>query len=490
MAVTPGWCRCHPWQHPVDELRTVHTGQAPDFGRCEFARICRPPIPPTVAINRYRKTVEGTQFGRYQLLERLGRGGMGEVWRAHDTTIDRVVAIKMLLPGVAEDPEFEKRFRREARAAARLDDPHVVPIHDVGEIDGRLYVTMQLINGVDLQTMLNDGPLDPPRAIHIVEQIASALHSAHQTGLVHRDVKPSNILVTPKDFAYLIDFGIARASGDTQLTSANATIGTWAYMAPERFQTGNADPSGDVYALACVLYQCLTGQLPFPGDTPEQLLHGHLVTPPPQPSGKRATISTAMDQVIATGLAKQPSGRYASTVEMATAARHAITEPVRQPYPAPHVNPSSTTYITPNPVPPVTPEPAPHFTPEAAPHFTPEPAPHFTTDPTLARPRPPGYPPPAAAHPPSPYSTPAGYGAPGYAFGAPTRKWNKLAFASLIVSPFFFLGAIPAIVLGIVALKQIKRSGQKGRGIAIAGVAIGALWLVVYAIALVWSAIR
>jgi serine/threonine protein kinase len=136
----------------------------------------------------YREPVEGTPFGRYQLIELLGRGGMGEVWRAHDTDIDRTVALKMLLPHFAKDPEFEKRFRREARAAARLDDPHVVPIHDVGEIDGRLYVTMRLINGVDLQTMLNSGPMDGQRAVHIVEQIASALSSAHQAGLVHRDV--------------------------------------------------------------------------------------------------------------------------------------------------------------------------------------------------------------------------------------------------------------------------------------------------------------
>jgi serine/threonine protein kinase len=197
--------------------------------------------------------VEGTPFGRYQLIELLGRGGMGEVWRAHDTAIDRTVAPKMLLPHFAQDPEYDKRFRREAHAAARLNDPHVVPIYDVGEIDGRLYVTMRLINGVDLQTLLDSGPLEPARAVHIIEQIASALHSAHQAGLVHRDVKPSNILLTHNDFAYLIDFGIARATGDTALTSANTTIGTWAYMAPERFNTGQSAPSSDIYALACWL---------------------------------------------------------------------------------------------------------------------------------------------------------------------------------------------------------------------------------------------
>ncbi len=126
---------------------------------------------------------QGTPFGRYQLIELLGRGGMGEVWRAHDTAIDRVVALKMLLPHYAKDPDFEQRFRREARAAARLDDPHVVPIYDVGEIDDRLYVTMRLINGVDLQTLIDEGPLEPKRAVAIIDQIAAALHSAHQVGL-------------------------------------------------------------------------------------------------------------------------------------------------------------------------------------------------------------------------------------------------------------------------------------------------------------------
>jgi serine/threonine protein kinase len=275
--------------------------------------------------------VDGTPFGRYQLIELLGRGGMGEVWRAHDTTIDRVVALKMLLPHYAQDPDFDKRFRREARAAARLDDPHVVPIYDVGEIDGRLYVTMRLINGVDLQTLLNTGPLEPRRAVHIIEQVASALNSAHQAGLVHRDVKPSNILLAHNDFAYLIDFGIARATGDTALTSANTTIGTWAYMAPERFNTGQSAASSDIYALACVLYQCLTGKLPYPGDTLEQVAVSHMVMPPPRPSAERNTIPQAMDQVIATGLAKQPTDRYRTTVEMAAAARQAITQPVSRP---------------------------------------------------------------------------------------------------------------------------------------------------------------
>ncbi|WP_232004711.1 serine/threonine-protein kinase [Mycobacterium sp. ACS1612] len=260
---------------------------------------------------------------------------MGEVWKAYDTTIDRVVALKMLLPHFAKDPDFDRRFRREARIAARLDDPHVVPIHDVGEIDGRLYVTMRLVDGADLDTLLKSGPLPPARAVNIIEQIAGALHSAHRAGLVHRDVKPSNILLADNDFAYLIDFGIARAADDTKLTSEGSTIGTWAYMAPERFRTGDIEPSSDIYALACVLYQCLTGETPFPGSTLEQVAVGHMVAPPPRPSQTSNTVPPGLDRVIETGLAKQTTDRYPTAIEMAAAARQAITEPTDQSHAAP-----------------------------------------------------------------------------------------------------------------------------------------------------------
>ena len=272
--------------------------------------------------------MEGTPFGRYRLLELLGRGGMGEVWRAYDTAIDRVVALKVLPANFDNDPVFQERFRREAHAAAQLSEPHVVPIHDFGEIEGRLYVTMRLIDGRDLQSVLAAGPLPPERAVRIIEQVAQALHAAHRVGLVHRDVKPSNILIDANDFAYLIDFGIARAAGETGLTSAGATIGTWTYMAPERFQGGVADARADIYALACVLHESLTGSPPFAGDTLERVAVAHMTQPPPRPSALHRGVSARMDDVIATGMAKDPDQRYATTVELADAANEAITTPV------------------------------------------------------------------------------------------------------------------------------------------------------------------
>ena len=223
-------------------------------------------------------------FGHYELRELLGRGGMGQVFRAYDAATDRIVALKVLPPLMAEDNEFQQRFRREARIAASLNDPHVVPIHSYGEIDGRLYVDMRLIEGRDLEHYMAEhgGRLSPDRAVAVVEQVAAALDSAREVGLIHRDVKPSNILVTTaRDFVYLIDFGIARAAADTALTRDGHTMGTVAYMAPERFR-GTTDHRADVYALACVLYECLTGQRPFPGDSFEQQINAHLSTPVPR----------------------------------------------------------------------------------------------------------------------------------------------------------------------------------------------------------------
>jgi serine/threonine protein kinase len=282
------------------------------------------------------------------------------VWKAFDTAMNRMVALKVLPANLADDAQYQARFRREAQAAASLDEPHIVPIHDFGEIDGRLYVTMRLIDGKTIDELVANGPLAPPRAVSIVEQIAAALSAAHRIGLVHRDVKPSNILVTEDDFAYLIDFGIARAAEATKLTSTGATIGTLAYMAPERFTSDRTDARADIYALTCVLHECLTGSQPFPGDSLERQITNHLTMPPPRPSTMQPGISPQMDQVIATGMAKNPDHRYATTKDLAVAARAALTAPIPHAPPAPFTSPPpAPSWSAPVPYPDTGPSPAP-----------------------------------------------------------------------------------------------------------------------------------
>ena len=291
-------------------------------------------------------------------------------------------------PNFADDQDYQERFRREAKAAAGLDEPHVVPIHDFGEIDGRLYVTMRLIKGSDLQHLLDDGPLPPSRAVKVIEQIASALQAAHEVGLVHRDVKPSNILVAKDDFAYLIDFGIARAAGETGLTNTGAVIGTWAYMAPERLNIGHADARTDVYALACVLHESLTGQRPYPGDSLESQITAHLTAPPPRPSIIRREVPAAFDAVIAKGMAKTPDHRYATTVELAEHARAAISAPVPPPVHEPAERPVPPQWLAGAPPPWVGAPPPTPPRPMAAPHYRSQPAPR---PPAPLAPQPPTY---------------------------------------------------------------------------------------------------
>ncbi|USX54733.1 serine/threonine-protein kinase [Lentzea sp. HUAS12] len=266
-------------------------------------------------------------FGPYRIEELLGRGGMGEVHRAYDTTHDRIVALKRLSPGYHDDEDYRARFRREARIVARLREPHVIPIHAYGEIDDRLYLDMRLVEGSDLSDLINGRTLDPARAVRIVEQVASALDAAHADGLVHRDVKPSNILVAAGDFVYLVDFGIARSSSPaaTSLTASGSVVGTLDYMAPERFESGPVDGRADVYALACVLFACLAGRRPFTAEGTAAQIWAHMKEEPPKASPLNPSVPPALDGVIAKGMAKSPDDRYASAGEFAQAAAQALT---------------------------------------------------------------------------------------------------------------------------------------------------------------------
>jgi len=304
----------------------------------------------------------GTRFGPYLLRRLLGTGGFGEVYEAEDTVMHRVVALKLLSSSYSHNPAFRERLFREARTAGRLHDPHVVPIHGCGEIDGQLYIDMRLIDGTDLQSTLErDGALGPARSVNIVRQIAAALDAAHAETVIHRDVKPANILLGKDDFACLVDFGLANAATDTKLTSEGTTIGSFAYLAPERLASGEVTPGADIYALACVLHECLTGASPFENRTEiPALVAAHLTSPPPRPSQQRPGIPVGFDEVIARGMAKEPERRYRSAGELGAAAQRALGTPV----------------------------PNPSWTPQAAPPTQPWSPPAPTAAPTVQRPPP------------------------------------------------------------------------------------------------------
>ena len=271
----------------------------------------------------------GTRFGPYQLTRLLGRGGMGEVYEAEDTRKHRIVALKLISHQFSTDATFRARMQREADTAGRLTEPHIVPIHDYGDIDGQFYVEMRMIDGISLRTLLTHyGPLPPARTVAIVSQIAEALDAAHACGITHRDVKPENILITKDDFAYLVDFGIARAATDPGLTQGGFALGTYNYMAPERFTGDEVTYRSDIYALAAVLGECLTGAPPYSADSVERLIAAHLLDPAPQPSRLRpGRVPAALDTVIGKGMAKIPAERYYTAGDLAIAAHDALSSP-------------------------------------------------------------------------------------------------------------------------------------------------------------------
>ncbi|MFI6216535.1 protein kinase [Nocardia brasiliensis] len=266
-----------------------------------------------------------TWFGHYRLDRLLGSGGTGQVWLAYDDTTGRSVALKVLSATYAGEPAYRQRFTREARLAAQVRGPHLASIHAFGEHDGRLYLAMEFIAGVDLAALLQrEGPLPPARAVRIVMQVAQALDDAHRAGLVHRDVKPSNIMLGPDDHVHLIDFGTAYRIDQPALTTSSNVVGTLAYMAPERF-SGAGDARSDQYSLACVLYECLTARRPFGNADAAQSLLAHLMTEPPLAAQWNPAVPAALDAVIARGMAKVPEQRCASAGELAAAAYAAVT---------------------------------------------------------------------------------------------------------------------------------------------------------------------
>jgi tetratricopeptide (TPR) repeat protein len=268
----------------------------------------------------------GTELGGYRIVESLGRGGMSVVYRAEHVRLGRLAALKLLMPGLGES-DFSERFLRESQLAASLDHPNIVPVYDAGEEDGLLYIAMACVEGSDLKSVLEaEGRLPLRRALRIVSQIGSALDAAHARGLVHRDVKPANILVGEGDRAYLSDFGVVKELTGNGTTRTGTFVGTIEYCAPEQIEGRAVDARTDVYALACVLYECLVGEAPFHRDSDVAVLNAHLHHAPPKLVRAAPELPPALDHVIAKALSKSPLDRYATCGEFLTAARAAAAD--------------------------------------------------------------------------------------------------------------------------------------------------------------------
>jgi serine/threonine-protein kinase len=273
----------------------------------------------------------GTEVAGFRIESVLGRGGMSVVYVAEQLRLGRKVALKVLTTELAWDEQFRERFVRESHIAAAIDHPNIIPIYDAGEEDGLLYIAMRFVQGPDLKEVLKRGSLGVGRTIFLIEQLASALDAAHTHALVHRDVKPGNILLEEStDHVYLTDFGVAKQTAARGLTSTGHFLGTVEYAAPEQIEGGPVDARTDVYALGCVLYECLTGTPPFSQSTEHAVLHAHLVDPPPSVGRLRPDLPQAFDGLIATAMAKVPDDRFASCGELANAARNAASGKARR----------------------------------------------------------------------------------------------------------------------------------------------------------------
>ncbi len=268
----------------------------------------------------------GQTFAGYRIESILGRGGMGTVYLATHQRLKRKVALKLLTLELADDPVFRERFIRESQIAASLDHPNVVPIYDADEHDGVLYIAMRYVEGTDLRTLfVEKRRLSSERTSQVVEQVASALDAAHATSLVHRDVKPANILIAePGGKAFLSDFGLAKVATDGRMTRTGSFLGTVDYCAPEQIEGKPLDGRADVYALGCVIFECLTGKPPFTRETDVAAIKAHLQDPPPRVTATRPELPQTVDAVLATALAKSPAERFGSAGALANALRLAF----------------------------------------------------------------------------------------------------------------------------------------------------------------------
>jgi outer membrane biosynthesis protein TonB len=270
----------------------------------------------------------GTRFAGYRITGVIGRGGMSIVYEAEHMQLGRKLALKLLAPALAADESFRERFIRESQIAASLDHPNVVQIYDAGEADGFLYIAMRHVEGTDLRSLLErQAPLGLGQTLYIVEQVASALDAAHERGLVHRDIKPANILLAqPSERVFLTDFGIAKQTSSAALTKTGYFLGTFEYAAPEQLEGKPIDGRTDLYALGCVLYECLSGEAPFKAATEASIIHAHLVEPPPKLTLKRPDLPAGLNAVITRAMAKAKEDRFSTGAELTNAVRAAARD--------------------------------------------------------------------------------------------------------------------------------------------------------------------
>jgi serine/threonine protein kinase len=377
----------------------------------------------------------GDEFAGYRLEEMIGHGGMSIVYRARHLTLERSVALKLLAPDLSDDPSFQERFIRESRLAAGLDHPNVIPIYEAGEDDGVFYIAMRYVPGSNLKALLQrNGPLDPAQTISVIGQIASALNAAHEMGLVHRDVKPANVLIVEgagadgSHHVYLSDFGIAKQQA-SNVTRTGMFIGTAEYASPEQIEGKELDGRSDVYSLGCVLYQCLTGNPAYEKDSEVALIYAHLLEPPPSTRAVRPELSPAIDDVVAKALAKKPEDRFATARDLAVAVREALSQG------------SSS-------VPAAAPEIVAAAAPAVAPPAVAAPAVAASAVAQEVTPPPPGPPPPA---PPSP-SDPAREPAPQSSGPSRPMSRKRLGLAAALIA----IAVAGAVLAGV----QLGRGGK------------------------------
>ncbi len=271
----------------------------------------------------------GTDLGPYRIERVLGRGGMGVVYLAEQRDLGRKVALKLLAPDFADDEALRARFLRESHLAASIDHANIIPIYEAGEADGTYYLAMRYVEGTDLDDRLKAGPLDPDLTVALLAQVAGALDAAHAQGLVHRDVKPANLLLADEGgevpHVYLTDFGLTKKrASQSGLTRAGSTLGTLEYMAPEQVEGREVDAPADEYALACVAFQCLTGRVPFVRDSDVAVAMAHLHDPPPSAVALQSELPAGVDVVLARGMAKDREARYETCAALMADLRRAL----------------------------------------------------------------------------------------------------------------------------------------------------------------------